>query len=104
MKLTAVALNSLLFLLCPYLCNTLDGDKDDKICLLEDDRFNFENCEMDLANQYYCTPGDAQQSWFKTLYDEALLDQSNTKRRREIRMLSDSERQRYFDAVNALKK
>lgn len=58
-----------------------------------------------LAEQYFCLSNEQQQLWLKSHHDEALLDRSKPKRRyREIQILNDTERKRYLDAVNALKK
>lgn len=84
--------------------------------------FIFHICRSDICNdeinndvnyvfcanpeEYYCRPNNEQQRrWLRSLYDDAWRDRTTPKRqRREIRMLSAEERQKYYDAVNALKR
>jgi hypothetical protein len=61
---------------------------------------NPKNCILS-SYDYYCTLPRSTQDWFRELYNEALADSPHT--RKEIRTLSDEDRQAYIDAVLALK-
>lgn len=77
----------------------------DPECTIQDEpEFNFNSCHETLANDYFCTLSEEQQDWLKSLWQEALQDRSNPPRkRREIRVLSETERSNYFQAINDLK-
>jgi hypothetical protein len=62
--------------------------------------FDTRTCH-EVSYDYYCTLPRSTQDWFRGLYNEALADSTHT--RKEIRTLSDEDRQAYIDAVLALK-
>lgn len=79
--------------------------KSDETCVVKNEGgFSYAQCDSNLARKYSCSLSQNQQSWLKSLYDAALLDRTiNKRKRREIRLLSEEERNNFFKAVNTLK-
>lgn len=82
---------------------TVEGH-DPECTILDESEFEFKFCHANLANDYRCTLSQIQQDWLASLWKEALQDRSYPlRKRREIRVLSNTERSKYFKAMNELK-
>lgn len=65
---------------------------------------NFADCNQDLADVYFCSLTKEQQDWVYSLWKAALEDRSTPiRKRREIRTLTEEERETFFSALNKLK-
>ncbi|XP_052101047.1 tyrosinase-like protein isoform X1 [Mytilus californianus] len=82
---------------------TLEG-YDPECTIQDEDEFDFYECNATFSSKYYCSLSLEQHNWLKSLWQEAIKDRSNKPRkRREIRVLSETERLTYFRAINRLK-
>lgn len=94
-----------LFLLNVVVRSELTVEGHDPDCtIIDETEFEFATCHENLANDYLCTLSQIQQDWLTSLWKEALQDRPYPlRKRREIRVLSDTERSKYFKAINDLK-
>ncbi|XP_071126514.1 tyrosinase-like protein 2 [Mytilus edulis] len=92
----------LLFFLFGLLNQTVLKGEDIHCIMLSE--INFADCNQDLSNEYFCSLTDEQQDWVYSLWKAALEDRSTPiRKRREIRTLTEEERETFFSALNKLK-